>query len=541
MKALYFLALALTIGVISCSSGLDYFKSLKEDPLKWVDRPPTKEIIGGDSSDHVERWRKNDPDFIEANKKWKEENFHNKDGQRLGRAWRDDSPDAWFGGSNYETDITKLATSGQVDSQPWSSDYWPIAYGILSVRYANNEKNTLTDANGNDLNWEQSVAVYSEPKDYQDAEAAGNVDDYIANYFSPAEKYDVLVGDTDDFTLTNNNKNQGSEYSRNGEVEGWMGICHGWAPAAFSLPRPQNDVTVTAADGKTKVKFYADDIRGLASLKYAATEYQNIFVGGRCNLDGKKVKKDKASGLAVDYDCFDVNPGTWTIIIADRVGKQKKSFVIDSTWDMQVWNQPVLSYSMSFFNVISNDAKDSVDAAKIAISDLDNQGNAVLKFVRKMANDKATHVVGVSMDIVWIAETVPSHDPPKKDRQVKATYVYTLELDDQNNIVGGEWLQNKHPDFVWAPADGAKPLNKEDNQIQSSISGDISSPSVLSHLTKYAKSASNRGEVLDIVVEYLVNQSSGSRLLGDSVEEEYKRLSRAYRKARRDLARFLEN
>ncbi|MFX5517657.1 hypothetical protein ABTD52_18090, partial [Acinetobacter baumannii] len=33
-------------------------------------------------------------------------------------------------------------------------------------------------------------------------------------------------------------------------------------------------------------------------------------------------------------------------------------------------------------------------------------------------------------------------------------YIYDLELDDSNNIVGGEWYSNAHPDFIWTfPAD----------------------------------------------------------------------------------------
>lgn len=117
-----------------------------------------------------------------------------------------------------------------------------------------------------------------------------NIEEYISSYFSASEKYDLLLSDPS-FTLTNENKQQGQLLSKKGDVEFWMGICHGWAPASLMYPRPQRDVVMMAGDGKTKVKFYADDVRGLLALKYASTAYDNKFVGGRCNLEAKVLIK----------------------------------------------------------------------------------------------------------------------------------------------------------------------------------------------------------------------------------------------------------
>ena len=529
--------LAVVLAVVSCD-GLDYWKAVKSDPLNWVNRPLPRYIVDGDQNVHLHKWNKDDPHFQNFNSKWRSQvQGDDSDSENLGRPWKGDTPQSWFGTQSFVSDISKLPTSGQASAEPWSSTYWPIQYGILSLRYASNEKNTIVDDQGNRLTWQQSVDKYHEPQDYQNA-TSGDINQYVSDYFSPAEKYDLLVGDTSAFTLTNNNKNQGKGYANsNGDVESWMGICHGWAPAAFSLPRPQNDVTVTAADGKTQVKFYADDIRGLASLKYAATEYENLFVGGRCNTPDAKIKKDPESGLIIDYTCFDVNPATWTIILANRIGVQKKSFVIDATFDFQVWNQPVYGYSFNFFNPL-NDTQGDLESSKIKISDLDSRTEPVLKFVKKMVSKQATHLVGVTMQLTYIAETNPTHQPPGEDRKVQVEYVYTLELDDQNNILGGEWLHNQHPDFLWAPAEGAKPMNDEDNQIASSIQGDISSPDTLKQLTSYAQSASSRGEVLDKVVEYLVAKSSAATLRESSVSE-IRRLKAAYEKASNEYLEFL--
>ena len=540
MRTTLLFAILLGLALANCG-GLDYWKAVKEDPLSWVDRELPREVIDDDQNVYLPRWNKDDPHFRIFNNQWRQQNFDIQKPQTLGRPWQDqDAPEAFFKSGSYVSDISKLPTSGEASAEPWSSTYWPIEYGILSVRYADNAKNTFTDDQGNSLTWKQSINKYSEPSDYQ-AAASGDLSSYVNQYFSPAEKYDLLLGDTQAFTLTNNNKQQGSQYEdSNGDVESWMGICHGWAPAALSVPRPQNDVTLTAADGKTQIKFYADDIRGLASLKYAATNEETLFAGGRCNTADKDIAKDPASGLITDYTCFDINPGSWVIILANRIGIQKKSFVIDATFDLQVWNQPMFSYTMSYFNVLT-DAAGELEASKVKVGDLASRTEPVMKFINKMVNSKATHLVGVNMDIVYIAETSPSHNAPGKDRKVKVNYVFTLELDDQNTIVGGEWLHNQHPDFLWAPADGAKPLNDEDNQIASSVQGDISSPDTLKQLTSYAQSASGRGEVLGKVIDYLVAKSSGSASLlrASSVDTEYRKLRNAYERARDEYSEFL--
>ncbi|MCW0470914.1 hypothetical protein OH492_27090 [Vibrio chagasii] len=66
---------------------------------------------------------------------------------------------------------------------------------------------------------------------------------------SPAEKYDLLVGD-ENFTLTQRSCQVGRDImSLVSHVERWMGLCHGWAPTAYMLPRPKQSLIVPDADG----------------------------------------------------------------------------------------------------------------------------------------------------------------------------------------------------------------------------------------------------------------------------------------------------
>lgn len=49
------------------------------------------------------------------------------------------------------------------------------------------------------------------------------------NRMSPSEKYDALIGDSSE-TLTRAMWAEGKRYyDTHGDVESWMGICHGWS------------------------------------------------------------------------------------------------------------------------------------------------------------------------------------------------------------------------------------------------------------------------------------------------------------------------
>ena len=63
-------------------------------------------------------------------------------------------------------------------------------------------------------------------------------------------------------------------------------------------------------------------------------------------------------------------------------------------------------------------------------------------------------VAGIAMDLTYIFESSPSHDDPDSDENdVRRTvrYLYDLELTSNEEIVGGQWYQRAHPDFLWNP------------------------------------------------------------------------------------------
>lgn len=332
--------------------------------------------------------------------------------------------------------LTKLADMNTIRSatlpeSPWSDDYWGLYAGSTAKRYAD-PGHVITE------NWQTNT-------DYVRTKQPANVDN-----LSPAEKYDLLVGDANK-TLTKYNLDTGKPYFQTyGKVETWMGICHGWAPAAFMVARPQKAITVTAADGVTKIKFYPSDIKALASELWATTNPRVKFIGGRCNT---KTPAVDSIGRIKDPACRDTNAGTWHLAVVNQIGKAQRSMVLDATFDYEVWNQPVYGYSYDYFNPKTKKTYKTLSYAKVAVSDFPED-----KFKAYRAAG-TTHIVGIAMNVQWVVETEPSHatpDSPSRDAISGARYLYTLELDAAGNIIGGEWLQNAHPDFLWTSPAGTK-------------------------------------------------------------------------------------
>ena len=265
------------------------------------------------------------------------------------------------------------------------------------------------------------------------------------------------------------------------------------------VQRPTKVVEVLAADGKTKIKFYPSDIKALASLLWASSDPATKFIGGRCNV--KDPVKD-ANGRIKDTACRDTNAGTWHLAVVNQIGKSRRSMVIDATYDYEVWNQPMYGYSYSYFNPQTNKAYSTLSYAKVAVADYTTD-----KFKAYRAPG-TTHIVGVSMDARWTVETYPSHattDSATRDAISGARYLYTLELDSTGKIIGGEWHQNAHPDFLWLAPPGTRAVSaSEPTGTQPAWDGKTAVPSTWQTA---ARTSSVYGQPLANVVESLVKIS----------------------------------
>ena len=320
----------------------------------------------------------------------------------------------------------KSLRSASLKENPWSDHYWPYYSGEIAFRYADDYFPLSKD-------WKVN-------RDYVLSHIAASS---IAS-LSPAEKYDLLVGDSSQ-TLTRYALSEGeSLYKESGVVAEWMGICHGWAPAAYMLLRPTHSIKVMTAKGYD-ITFYPSDIKALASLLWANASTPTKFIGGRCNVRDPKTDEN---GRVIDQDCFDSNPGTWHLVVVNQIGINKRAFVIDATYDYEVWNQPVYAYSYQFYNPQTLKPVNTIAEATVDMKNFTHD-----KF-SKYRSKKSVAVVGISMDVTYTLETMPTAtatNSSQNDASNTVNYQYDLELDSNKNIIGGEWYRNTHPDFIWTP------------------------------------------------------------------------------------------
>lgn len=389
-------------------------------------------------------------------------------------------------GGKIEYGIADLDHRGLLHSMlpvlPWSDSYWPMYKGIIANRYADPK---FPDSK----KWIDNLQyVRAHPA----SEVVSSGSQTAINQLSPAEKYDPLVGDSG-WNLTNFAWNQGQKhYDRSGVVAGWMGICHGWSAAAHMLAALTTHAVEAVAVTGERVTFYPGDIRALNSMLWANAPPPTHFVGNRCKTSNPMRNR---SGRFIDEGCFDTNPATWHLIVTNQLGINKRSFVMDTTFDYQVWNFSAVGYDVTYFNPQSLRPARSLSQGMVSIKEF-----TVDKF-RSFRNPKTKYVIGITMDAKHADAVAPRRDVTSTKTKT-LRYVYDLELDANYNIVGGEWYTKAHPDFLWSFAPNAQALAYGDVRI-GAASWNTGDP-VPGNWADLAKRSSSRGEPLYSVIRSLV-------------------------------------
>jgi Transglutaminase elicitor len=329
-------------------------------------------------------------------------------------------------GSSMVTALSLLPGSGRLSDSRlgWSETYWPSNKGGIAYRWNSPDPQPF----------KYKVKSLAELKNMTQDELG---------QLSPAELYDIAQGDYN-YTLTRKVLSLFTPRDL-----WWEGICHGWSPAAANFPEP-GQVVVTNKDG-IKVPFGSSDVKGLLSM-YDAYNYNRASyasVGKRCAASGKVPgegdSRDPNPNPPSDADanteeCKDVNAGAFHIVITNMIGIHSKGFVADVDRFNDVWNQPVTSYSSQ---IVGDEPLES-----------DDSFNGVARRVR--VNMKMTYgeelkfwtpeleATGVKNFVSKLPVTGTVHQEFRsKD------YIYILELDSSGRIVGGEWITETRPDFLW--------------------------------------------------------------------------------------------
>lgn len=371
-------------------------------------------------------------------------------------------------------------------NQPWSGDYWPTFKIGIAARY-----NDPTYPSSLDFTQYKEFFEKSWPVDLQNQE--------VINQLSPAEKYDLLLGLQERPLAQSIFEDAFQTYTHHdNNIETWFGLCHGWAPASIMSLRPRKAVEVQSVIPHLKILFYPDDIKALSSHLWANTPFSHRVMGGRCN--DKNPPRDE-NGRVISEDCYDINPGSWHLAIYNQIAVKKKSFVMDATYDYQVWNQPVVGYKMTFFNPETNETSPTFETSMIESS---SYGKDPFK---KYRSPKTAFVVGVSMEVTYVIELHANSDltdDESQDALQTVQYIYDLEIDAQGKIIGGEWYQNAHPDFIWAPDDNARAVSVAERALIGTWEGTTAPPEIWETPARFA---ARYGQPLASIVENLIRIS----------------------------------
>lgn len=380
----------------------------------------------------------------------------------------------------FEIDAAGLS-SGKIKTELWSYHFFPVYKGGAAERFLNPLFNESED-------WD---TLFNEYKNYSPQLL---ISQGKAEQLSPMEKYEYLVGNSS-FSLTQAQWKLGIEAKKKfGIIPTWYGSCHGTAPASIRSPRPEHTISVRSFDNSQEIQFTPSDIKILLSYAWATSASESAMIGTRCEEILYPDRRPSPS-------CNDVNPGAFHLAVINLLGLYGEPIIIDTAESIQVWNRPLVSYRFSYFRP---DTKYLTSNLKSAILPREKFLKDPFKIYR---SPQATSIVGVWIELNFIAGISASGNPVNSssdDTYLTTSYWYDLELDSAGNIVGGEWREIFHPDFLWVVAPQLKPYTLADRQIGSGLRTYDGKKPLDNKVIELAKKSSNTGEVLFTLLEKML-------------------------------------
>jgi hypothetical protein len=315
----------------------------------------------------------------------------------------------------------------------WSETYWPSNVGGIAYRW--NSKNP-------------------QPFKYKllsKAEVMRASQEQLSE-LSPAELYDIAMGDYN-YSLT---KKVLKAFKPTNLW--WEGICHGWSQAASNYSEPEK-VVVTNRDG-VKVPFGSSDVKGLLSMHDAYNSKGTfVRVGDRCDVRGKVAGEESeedgpigppSANDANKEKCADVNAGAFHVVITNMIGINSQGFVADVDRFNDVWNQPVTEYASEVVSeqlVTNQEARRGVKS-KLLIKTKMTYGEELEFYTPELEAEGSIAFVSKEPVTNTIHQSFKSKD-----------YVYVIELDVNDKVIGGTWISETRPDMLWTKKRDVKFLN----------------------------------------------------------------------------------
>jgi hypothetical protein len=328
-------------------------------------------------------------------------------------------------GTDLITQFKLLPKTGQQmdERYGWSETYWPSNLGGIAYRWSHPQPQPFRYK----LMSKAEVLKMSS-KDL--------------SQLSPAELYDISMGDYN-YTLTRMTLSKFSSRDL-----WWEGICHGWSQAASNYPEPAK-VLVTNPDG-VKVPFGSSDVKALLAM-HDAYNYGGAFsfTGRRCKVSGKVPGEggprdpntsEPSPEDANSPDCKDVNAGAFHLVLTNMLGIHARGFVADVDRYNDVWNQPITSYITVLEGEEPVTEVELINgiARIVHVTTTMTYGEELKFYTPELAATGALN---------FVSKEPVTRTPHQEFRSKK--YEYRLELDGTGQVVGGSWLSQTRPDFLW--------------------------------------------------------------------------------------------
>lgn len=375
-------------------------------------------------------------------------------------------------GSDYYIFDSSL-TEGHTDWDVFASTWWPQSKNGISWRWqpgAGQDYNDHTDTSDLSPSEKYDLMFYPGQESTVDAVSHCEYADYVEDPDN-CEKIDHpelrVTGPTTQWELENQGVYQFVE------PENWWGHCNGWASYATTEPLgyPVRDINVRLDDGRVTecepgtdgcIEWRMADMEALMTELYFSDKA--TFSGRRCNTRPDEMERDEF-GRPTEVACRDLNPGSFHVAIVGMLGRgarslitndpdAKPAFVVDHNSDHEIWNFPIVAYDISSQEEVSAERANEL----IGATGADYEFNA-----------DAEKFMQVTLTYSMISDSVPPQELLRRADvrdldPVEVELNYVLELDENDRIVGGEWIEdpvvswgpnNKdlHPDFIWMATD----------------------------------------------------------------------------------------
>lgn len=237
------------------------------------------------------------------------------------------------------------------------------------------------------------------------------------------------------------------------QTPAWYGHCNGTSVSGSRYQSPKNSVKRPkgcVVGSASCVEFSPADVRALLSEMNMNAKAQFIS-GRRCSLTDAQLKSRPMlrSDPTVMDACDDVNPGSFHVSLVNFLGRMKQPIIFDQSQNNEVWNYPIYKYKYTVSGPLD-------EASAVAALQL---GEPLENWV---FNPKARSWYKVNMTVSYRNSTndVPPNAGATLVDSTDLNYEYVLELDDNGDIIGGEWVgphRYNHPDFIWMPFEPADP------------------------------------------------------------------------------------